>query len=138
MREKKIFCIYGCFSVSRYIEGCRNSDLNWIFRHTCVYKQPTWQSSETIIFLCKYYEVISDTLVSFWCALFVAFCNIIRAFWGTKKELRLSHKKKKGEYVQETSLFWLHAVPSMSFFVAFFVYSPFQVKYLLNGPNKHR
>ena len=27
MREKKIFCIYGCFSVSSYIKGCRRSHL---------------------------------------------------------------------------------------------------------------
>ena len=28
-------------------------------------KNPHWQISETIIFLCKCYEVISDTLVGF-------------------------------------------------------------------------
>ena len=38
---------------------------NWNFRHTCVYKQPTLTSSGIIMFLCKIYIVISDTLVGF-------------------------------------------------------------------------
>ena len=36
---------------------------NWNFRHT--YNNPYWQSSGIIIFLCKCYIVISDTLVGF-------------------------------------------------------------------------
>ena len=41
MREKKIFCMYNYFHVSRYIKGGRKSHYvhNRIFRHTCVYKQ---------------------------------------------------------------------------------------------------
>ena len=38
---------------------------NGNFRHTCVYKQPTLTSSGIIVFLCKYYIVISDALVDF-------------------------------------------------------------------------
>ena len=38
---------------------------NWNFRHKCVYKQPTLTNSEIIIFLCKYYIVISNTVVGF-------------------------------------------------------------------------
>ena len=43
MREEKIFCTYGCFIVSRYIKESRKSHLqtHLIFRHTCIYKQPT-------------------------------------------------------------------------------------------------
>ena len=39
---------------------------SWVFRHThvCV-NNPHWQSSGIIIFLCKYYIVISDTLIGF-------------------------------------------------------------------------
>ena len=59
----------------------------------------------------------------FGCGLSVALCNINRASCETKKE-RLNYRKK---YIEEcvwgTSLFWLHAPLSMSFFVAFFVYS---------------
>ena len=35
------------------------------FLDTRVYKQPTLSMLQTLIFLCKYYEVISDTLVCF-------------------------------------------------------------------------
>ena len=87
---------------------------------------PHWQSSGIMIFLCKYYIVISDTpVVSFFlgCALIVAGCNIIRASWETKME-RLSYRKKYiEEFVRWTSHFWLHALLSMSVFVAFFVCS---------------
>ena len=41
MREKKIFCIYGCISdiISQEVEN-RIFRQNCIFRHTCIYKQP--------------------------------------------------------------------------------------------------
>ena len=63
-------------------------------------------------------------------------CNIT-ALWETKKEQRLSYRRKYiEEFVWGTSLFWLHALFSMSFFVAFFVYYPSQVTHLLDGFNK--
>ena len=71
--------------------------------HVCI-NNPHWQSSRIIIILCNY-----DTA--------------IRASWETKKE-RLSHRKKYIEaFVWGLSLLWLNALLSMSFFVAFFVYS---------------
>ena len=56
---------------------------------------PHWQSSGILIFLCKYYIVVSDTLVGIFlrCALFVARCNTIRTLWENQKE-RLSYRKK--------------------------------------------
>ena len=37
---------------------------NLIFRHTCMYKQPTLRKyTGILIFLCKYYIDISETLV---------------------------------------------------------------------------
>ena len=40
-----------------------------MFRHKCMYKQPTltkyWNYKYGIIWNCKYYIVISDTLVGF-------------------------------------------------------------------------
>ena len=58
----------------------------------------------------------------FGCPLFVAHCNIMGAFCETKKE-RLSYRKKYIEqFVWRKSLFWLHALLSISFFIAFFVY----------------
>ena len=49
----------------RYIKGGKNHILrhNWIFRQTCCLNNPHWQSSGIIIFLCKHYIVISDTVV---------------------------------------------------------------------------
>ena len=49
----------------------------------------------------------------------------------------MSYRKKyKEEFVWETSLFWLHTLLTISFFVVFFVYSLSQVTYFLNDPNK--
>ena len=74
---------------------------------------------ELTILFCKYDIVISDTLG---CALFVAPCDITRASWETKKKW-LSHRKMYiEEFVWGTSIFWLHPLLSISFFVAFLVY----------------
>ena len=54
------------------------------------------------------------------CTVFVACCNIIRALWESKKEERLSCRKRcKEEFVWGRSLFWLHALPTMFFFCCF-------------------
>ena len=91
---------------------------DWIFRHLYAFMNILlWQSSGILIFLCKYYIVVSDTLVGIFlrCALFVARCNTIRTSWENQKE-RLSYRKK---YVEEfawgISLLWLHAILSMPF-----------------------
>ena len=83
-----------------------------------------WQCSRIIIFLCKYYIVILDTLVgSSWMYALCARCNINRTSWVTKKE-RLSYRKKYiEEFVQGISLFWLHPLLSMSF-SRFFLSTP--------------
>ena len=39
---------------------------NHIFRHTSMYKQPMLTNSGIIIFLCKYYIALSDTLIGYW------------------------------------------------------------------------
>ena len=58
------------------------------------------------------------------CSHFVSRCNIIGMLWETKKEQRLSYRKSYiEEFVWRVSLFWLHALLSMKFFVTFFVYS---------------
>ena len=73
MREKNIFYIYGCFSVSRYMKEGRKPHWIWIelnlkFKiefldtHVCI-NNPHWQRSGIIIFLSKCYMVISDKLV---------------------------------------------------------------------------
>ena len=73
MREKNIFYIYGCFSVSHYMKEGRKSHWIWIelnlkFKiefldtHVCI-NNPHWQRSGITIFLSKCYMVISDKLV---------------------------------------------------------------------------
>ena len=150
MKEKKILKIFWShyyFSVSRYhvtSNEVKNHIVrhNWVFKHICCINNPHWQSSGIITFLYKYYIVISDAMVG--CFLFfVAGCNIIRASWETKKELRLSYRKNYiREFVWGTQLFWLHALLFMSLSVAFFRLSFcffccfLQVMYLLNGSCK--
>ena len=94
-----------------------------VSRYVCV-NNPYWQSSG-IIFLYKYYIVISDTLMAFGYVFLVPRCNIIRASWGTENE-RLSYRKKYiVEFVSGTSIFWLHTLLLMLFLVVFFVYFTF-------------
>ena len=48
--------------ISKEVENCMFRH-NHSFRHISMYKQPFWQKSEIITFLCKYYIVISDTQI---------------------------------------------------------------------------
>ena len=57
------------------------------------------------------------------CFLFAACCNIITASWEAKKERLIYREKSYLKITWVTSLSWLHAIFSMSSFVAFFVYS---------------
>ena len=75
-----------------------------------------WPSSEILMFLCKYCTVISETLVGSRCALFVARLNTIRTSWETKKERSSYNKTYIEEFMLGISLFWLHALLSMSFY----------------------
>ena len=140
--RKKFFFTYMAASpyhvISKEVEN-QIFRYNWIFRHTHVYKQPTltkqWNYNIFVQILYSYFRYADRLFLGY--TLFFARCNIIRALWETKKEQRLSCRKNYiGEFVWETSLFWLRALSSMSFFVAFFVCSPSQMTYLLNGPNK--
>ena len=65
--RKEGFFIYGYFSVPTYMKEGRKSDLQTQLNfqiHVSINK-PHRQSSGITIFLCKYYIVISDTLVGF-------------------------------------------------------------------------
>ena len=51
---------------------------NYIFRYLRIYKQPTLTTVESMIFLCKYFLVISDTQVdSFLDVLFLLLAVIL-------------------------------------------------------------
>ena len=63
-----------CLNVSRYIKGGKKiaslNTIEFLDPYVCI-NNPHWQSNENIIFLRKYYTVISDTLVgSFFDVLF--------------------------------------------------------------------
>ena len=129
----------------------------WLFQHITLYQRRlNITSLVTINFLethacinnphkkVVYYNIFVQILYSYFrytnrlflgCVLFLARCNISRASWETKKE-RLSYRIKYiAEFVWWTLLFWLHALLSMSFFVAFFVYSlPFPIDVLVEWP----
>ena len=66
------------------------------------------------------YITYTDRL--FGCVFLVARCNI-RATWEIKKKTELQNKKYIEEFVWGPSLFSLHALFLMSFFVALFFYS---------------
>ena len=98
MIEKKMFCIYGYFSISRYIEGGRKYIFrhNWIFRDTLTYKPPTlakqWNYGTFVQIWYCYFKYTDMLFLA--CALFVTRCNICSALWEPKKK-RLSYRKKK-------------------------------------------
>ena len=100
---------------------------------------PYWQSSGIIIFLCKYDIVISDILAGYFLDVLFFLLTVIS---GLHEKPRWKDWATEKKYIEEsvwvTSLFWLHALLSMSFSVASFVSSrpPFQVRHLLNSPYK--
>ena len=77
----------------------------WIFRQLFMYKQPTltkqWNNNVFVQILYSYFRCTGRLFLG--CALFVARCNINRASCEIT--------------------FWLHALLTKSFFVAFFFYS---------------
>ena len=92
---------------------------NLIFRHTCMYKQPTltkqWNVAIFLQIWCSYFRHTGRLFLG--CALRLVCCNIIRTSWETKKE-RLGYRKKYiEEFVWGTS-FFLTARPSL-FYVIF-------------------
>ena len=144
MREKKIFCIYGCVNVSRYIKAWRSKEVenhiskhNWIFKHLHMHKQPTlkkqWNYNFFVNTLYSYFRHTGR--LSLDCALFGACCNIIRAPCETKKE-RLSYRKEVNRRICERDITSLTARPP--FYVVFCCFLRLvpplsQVTYLLNG-----
>ena len=93
---------------------------NWIFRYTCCINNTHWQIIGIIIFWCKHYLVILDTLVgSFSDVLFLLLAVILSGLDEKPKR----KKKYIKEFVRKASLFWLRTLLSISLFVAFFIYS---------------
>ena len=129
MRDKKFFSYLAASAYRVISKEVKNHILrhNWIFRHTCCINNTHWQSGEIKIFLCKYYIALSDTLVgSFLDVLFLLLAVILSRFLE-KPRRNKDWVTEKSTYIEELvwgrSFFLLHALLSMSLFVAFFVFS---------------
>ena len=101
--------------------------------------KPYWQSSEIIIFFCKYYIVVSDTLAgSFLGVLCLLLAGILSEFHEKPRRKDCITKKKCiEELAWGISLFWLHVLLSVSFCYFLCLLSPPSlVTYLWNSPYK--
>ena len=94
IREKKIFCIYGCFSayvISKEVENPSLDTIEFLDTYVCI-SNPHWQNSRTIVFLCNYI-LISNTIGSFLYVFFLLLAVILaelqekarRKNWVTEK-----------------------------------------------------
>ena len=96
-------------------------------RHACI-NNPYLQNSGIIVICANMIKLFQIHWEALGCVFLVARCNISRTSWEPKKK-RLSYRKM---YIEEfkwgKSLFWLHTLPLMSYFVVFFVYSEFTQK----------
>ena len=116
MRKNKIFYVWLLQPITSYWRRKKISSLEAItFLDTDPsIDNPYSQSSGIIIFLYKFYIVISYMLIESWmCA---AREKIIIVSWETKKK-RFCYRKKHIEFVWWPSLFWLHVFLLMSFFL---------------------
>ena len=113
---------------------------NWIFRHICCINKTHWRSGGIIIFLCKYYIVLSDTLVgSFLDVLFLLLAVILSGLLRNQEWIKIELRKKVHRRICVTYITFLTAHPL--FYVTFCCFlrllpPPYQVTYLLNGPYK--
>ena len=109
-KEKKSFCIYIYFSVSKKVEN-RIFRHNHIFRHTCMYKQPIlrkqWNYNSFVQTLHSYLRYTDRLLMCF----LVALCYIIRVLSKTKKE-RLNYSKKVRRRICIRDITFLAAHPT--------------------------
>ena len=124
--EKRRFFAYMVVSayhvISMELENLSLDSIKFLGTHVCI-NNPHWQSSGIIVFLCKYYIDISNTLIG-WRVLFVPRCNIIRASWETKTEGLTCRKKVHRRRIRVRNITFLAVHPSYQvIFPAFFVYS---------------
>ena len=114
---------------------------NWIFRHTFCINNPHWQSGGIIIFLYKYFIVISDILVgTFLDVLFLLLAVIIQGHLTSQEGTKIELQKKVHRRICVSDITFSNAHPP--FYVTFYCFLrllplPFQVQYLLNGPYKN-
>ena len=87
------------FTLSRYIKGGKKShfgtQLNF-FRHTFCINNPHWQSGGTMIFLSKYFIVISAILVD-------TFLDMLLLFLAVMSSVLLEKPRRNKDWVTEKS-----------------------------------
>ena len=127
MREKKVFCIYGCFSISRQsiskkLKNCifRN---NFIFRHICMYKQPILTKQWNFKTFMQYYVVISDTLIDSWMCFYYCSLYYYQRFMRNQEGKFELQKKSTQKNLCVGITFLAASLPSCVIFCRFFVYS---------------
>ena len=142
MKGKYIFWVYAYFSVSRYIKEVKNHILrhNWIFGHTCCINDAHWQSSRNIKFLCKYYIVISDTLVGFLLdVLFLLLFVILSGLHEKPRRIKSVLQIKVHRRICVRDITFLTSRPALYVTCCCFLRllpPSCQMTYLLNGPYK--
>ena len=124
--EGKIFFPYMAASAYHVISTKVENHIfkhDWIFRHVFL-NNPLWQSSGILIFLCKYYIVVSDTLIGSSLDVLFLLLDVILS--------ELIEKPRRKDWVTEKSTernlcvgyhFFDCTLSFPCLFVAFFVYS---------------
>ena len=101
--------------ISKEVENTSLDTIEFLGTHLRI-NHPHWQSSGIIVLLCKYDIVILNTLIcSFLHALFLLLAVIFAVLYENPRRRDWVTEKKKKKHVRGTSLFWLHALLSMSF-----------------------
>ena len=95
--------------------------ITFLDTHVCI-NNPKWKSSGIIVILCKYYIVISDTLIGSWMC-FSYWSLYHQSFMRIQEEKIKLQKKVYRRICVRNIAFWMHALLLISFFDAFFVYS---------------
>ena len=91
---------------------------DWLITHLCMDKQPTLTKQWKYFCTNISYIVISDTLVASFLDVFFLNARFNIFSFMLTQEGKIQFQKKEIEFVWVTKLFWLHALLSMSFFVA--------------------
>ena len=79
--EKRRFLVY--ITASEYLIISKEVEITWdtstfVDTHPCI-NNTYWQYSVIVIFLCKYYIVISDTLIGLWMCFFCCSLYILHS-----------------------------------------------------------
>ena len=96
---------------------------DWLITHLCMHKQLTFTKQWKYFCANISYIVTSDTLLaSFWDVFFLTLALTFSEFHVNPRR-KDSVPEKRYRICVSDETFWLHALLSMSFFVAVFVYS---------------